>query len=214
MEENKKQHESYGIIEISKFRANDSQFFGSDLTHNNGISITISNGEKVNKLSSDWYYSRNDLIKIELSNSQFIDAITSGMNTSGVPCTIKRFDGKPVEQIDHVEDKKERFSEDMKQTHTKYGERIENILGMLEGDIGKRKAEEIKHELNVLKSHISGNTNYVMTCFNKAMDNSVTEAKHSVSNYIDHKIHSLGIESLRKELNVSIGNPPKIHKDE
>jgi hypothetical protein len=204
--EDKKQHESYGMIDICRFTGNGSQYFGSDLIHNGGVSISISNAEKVTKLSSDWYHSREELIRVEMSHNQFVDAITSGMNTSGVPCTIKRYANNRVEQKNHVEDKKEQFSNDMKDTHVEYKKRIDGILELLEGNIGKRKASEIKHELEVLKSHISSNTNFVMGCFNEAMEKSVTEAKHSISNYIDHKVHSLGIEGMKKELQISIEN--------
>jgi len=203
-EEEITQHESFGMLDISRFNGNNSQFFGSDLVHNGGISITISHGEKGHKLNSDWYHGRDELIRIELSHNQFVDAITSGMNTSGVPCTIKRYAHKQVEQIDHVEDKKETFKNDMKDTHLEYLERIDEILKLLDGNIGKRKADEIKHELGTLKNHITSNTNFVMTCFNEAMEKIVIEAKHSISNYIDTKVHSLGIEGLRNELQISI----------
>lgn len=205
-EEEIKEHESYGMIDVSRFSGNNSQFFGSDLSHNGGISITICNAEKARNLNSDWFHSKDELIRIELSHNQFVDAITSGMNTSGVPCTIKRFGNNKIPQINHIEDKKEQFSNEMKDTHLEYEERIDNILKLLEGNIGKRKADEIKNDLKVLKSHISSNTNFVMTCFNESMEKAVTEAKHSVSNYIDHKVHSLGIEGLKKELQISIEN--------
>jgi len=200
------EHESYGMINISRFNSNNSQFFGSDLSHNGGISITISKGEKARQLNSDWYRSKDELIRIELSHNQFVDAITSGMNTSGVPCTIKRFSGKGIEQINHIENKKEQFLNEMEDTQLEFKNRIDDILNLLEGNIGKKKTEEIKHELKVLKSHISSNTNFVMKCFNKSMEKAVTEAKHSISNYIDTKVHSLGIEGLRKELQISIEN--------
>lgn len=205
----KYKHKSFGVIDISRFSSNGSQYFGSDLSHNGGISITISNAEKVKGLSSDFIHPEESLIRVELSNNQFVDAITSGMNTTGVPCTIKRYGGKSVEQINHVEDKKERFSNDMEETHTEYKNRIDDILKLLEGNIGKRKSNEIKHELKVLKNNISSNTNFVMTSFNESMEKTVTEAKHSISNYIDHKVYSRGVESLRNELQISIDDERK-----
>ena len=210
MEIKKTQHESYGIIDVSRFTSNGSQYFGSDLIHNGGISITISSGYKSTTNHTERHHSGLQLIKVELSNSQFIDAITSGMNTTGVPCTIKRYGVSKVEQIDHVESKKEVFKNNMEDTHLEYYKRIDSILEMLDGNIGKKRANEIKHEVKILKSHISSNTNYVMTCFNESMEKTVTEAKHTVSNYIDHKIHSLGIEGLRKELNISIATKDEI----
>ena len=91
--------------------------------------------------------------------------------------------------------------------------KINAILEKLEGNIGKRKTSEIKHDLEVLKSHISSNTNFVMDCFNESMEKTVTEARHSISNYIEHKIHSLGIEGLKKELQISIepSNTKELH---
>lgn len=209
MENDKDKHESYGMIDISRFTGNGSQFFGSDLVHNGGISITISTAEKERKLNSEWYHADKSLIRIELSHNQFVDAITSGMNTSGVPCTISRFNGLSIPQINHVIDKKDQFSNEMKSTHEEYASKIDAILEKLEGNIGKRKASEIEHDLKVLKSHIESNTIYVMGCFNEAMEKTVTEAKHSISNYIDHKVHTLGLEGMRKQLLISIDDNQK-----
>ena len=207
MEERKKvKHESFGMISISKFSCNGAEYFGSDLVHNNGVSVIIQRAEKEVSLSSDWYFGSNDLIRVEMTSNQFVDAITSGMNTSGVPCTIKHFNGKRIEQTQHVEDKKERFSNNMEETHLEYHKRIDEIIELLSGNVGKRKKDEIIHELGVLKSHIKSNTNYVMTKFNESMDKSVTEAKHSISNYINQKVKTLGIEALRDEMTISIDN--------
>lgn len=199
----KSKHESFGMLDIAKFNGS-SDFFGSDLNHNGGVYITISLGERERKLNSEWYYSGRQLVRVRLSHNQFVDAITSGMNTSGVPCTIEYIEGKKIEQISHIEDKRENFRNDMSSTQENLKKRIDEILSKMEGTMGVRKSNEIKHDLEILKNHISSNTNFVMTCFNEAMEDTVTEAKHSISNYIDHKVHSLGLDGLRKELNVSI----------
>ena len=204
MKEERKTHESYGMINVSKFNANNAQFFGSDLFHNGGMSITISRADKTRKYSNEWYYAHTDIIRIRLTSSQFIDAITSGMNTQGVPCTIERLNGESVPQIDHVEDKKHQFSTEMKETQLEFINKINKITELLDGNLGKKKVEEIKLSLRVLKDHISSNTNFVMDQFDEAMEKTVTEAKQSVSNYIDNKIHAYGLEGLRNELNVSL----------
>jgi len=54
------------------------------------------------------------------------------MNTSGVPCTIKRFGIEKVAQIDHVEDKKKMFATEMEATQSKHKEMIEGILEKLD----------------------------------------------------------------------------------
>ena len=80
-------------------------------------------------------------------------------------------------------------------------------MAMLDGNVGKRKSQEIKKQLEILKSHISSNTNFVMKCFQESMEKTVSEAKHTISNYIDNKVSTLGLEALRKEVNVQIDNP-------
>ena len=200
----KKEHESYGIIDISRFSSNKSEFFGSDLTHQGGISISIRKADIDRKYHKEWFNSGAELIQIELSANQYVDAITSGMNTSGVPCTIKSFNGDRIPQINHVINKKEQFSNEMIETQMSFSNKIDNILLKLDGNIGKKKADDIKHDLNTLKSHIVSNTNFVLTSFNEAMEKTVTEAKHSISNYINHKVNSLGIEGMKKQLEISI----------
>lgn len=199
-------HESFGMINICRYSGGNGQFFGSDLIHNGGISITINTASVKRDLSTNWYHSNDELIRVELSYNQFVDAITSGMNTGGVPCTIKRFNGELVEQIDHVQDRKELFSNEIKESQQNFKTQIDEIVKLLDGNIGKRKASEIKHQLEVLKSHISSNTNYVMKCFNESMEKTVLEAKHSIANYIDHKVHTMGIEAFKSELQLSIEN--------
>lgn len=202
----KKEHESFGMIEISRYSGNNQQFFGSDLYQNGGITLRISNAQVETKYNSEWYHHTAPLIEVRMSHNQFVDAITSGMNTNGVPCTIQRVGLQRVPQIDHVADKKEEFQNSMKVTQKEYINKINDLISKLDGNIGKKKANEIKNDLDTLKRHIASNTNFVMDCFNEGMEKTVTDAKHSISNYIDHKVHSLGIEGIRNELKISIEN--------
>ena len=197
-------HESYGKISISRFSCNKAEFFGSDIFHNGGISISISKAYVDRKYHKEWFGSGQEIIRVRVSANQYVDAITSGMNTVGVPCTIERLNNSGVEQIPHVIDKKEQFTNEMVDTQQEYRDKIDDIISKLDGNIGKRKAAGIKHDLEVLRSHISSNTDFVLKSFNEAMENTVTEAKQSVANYIENKIHTLGIEAMKNELNISI----------
>ena len=94
--ETTKQHPSYGMIDISQFTSTGTTFFGSDIVDNGGISITISTADVDRKLNDNWYHSDEQLIRISMSRSQWVDAITTSMNTSGVPCTLERVNGKGI----------------------------------------------------------------------------------------------------------------------
>lgn len=205
----KKQHESYGMIQVSKYTGT-SDFYGSDIKHNNGITITISKSSVERDLSRERFSQEKELIQIDMSNNQFVDAITSGMNTTGVPCTIKSINGERINQIKHIEDKKFLFMDEMDTTQKEFINRISDIEKLLEGNIEKRKSDEIKHQLKILKSHISSNTNFVMNQFEESMEKVVTESKHSISSYIDQKIISTGLESMRDELTIGLNDKNKI----
>ena len=132
------------------------------------------------------------------------------MNTSGVPCTIKRLDNKMVESTSYIKDKQEQFSSEMESTQDEFVSKIDNILELLDGNLGKKKKDDIASALKTLKSHISSNTGFVLDQFDRAMDKTVTEAKQSVSSFIEHKIHSLGLEGMREQLQIDIDNKKEI----
>jgi len=202
-------HESYGMIDIAKFTGQ-SEFFGSDIIQNGGIKITISKGSVKRDLSTEWFHANEEIIRVEMSSIQFIDAITSGMNTAGIPCTIKHINGKRMQQIDHVTDKKQTFRNELIDTQTEYFKKIDSLIELASKPISKKDQATILNDLGTLRNHIASNTNYVMDCFNENMEKTVTEAKQSISNYIDYKVHSLGIDAIRKELSVSIENQNQI----
>ncbi len=183
------EHESCGMIYIAKFTGQ-SEFFGSDIIQNGGIKIIISKASVKRNLSTEWYHGENEIIRVEMSSNQFIDAITSGMNTSGVPCTIKHIQGVKMQQIDHVTDKKQIFRNELIDTHKEYFKKIDSLIELASSPMSKKEQTKILGDLKILRHHIESNTNFVMDCFNESMEKTVTEAKQSVSNYIDHKIHS------------------------
>lgn len=196
----KKTHPSYGIISISKFSSTKASFFGSDIFHSGGVSITISTASKTRSLHKDYVDDDKRLININMSYQQFVDAITSGMNTNGVPCTITSFNGETIDPARFVEDKKTIYVDEMIGTQSKYIERINSIIEMIQGNIGKKKQEELIKELNILKSHMNSNTKFVVDSFKTEMERVISEAKSSISGYIDNKIYSTGLDFLKNEI--------------
>jgi hypothetical protein len=117
MEEPELEHESYGMIGISRVSGCSGPLFGSSIEHQNTIQITISKAKLDRReYHSDSHYKGSDIVNIEMSQSQFAEAITS-MNTMGTPCTIRRtwIDGKykSTERSTFVS-KRKQFQEEFK----------------------------------------------------------------------------------------------------
>lgn len=201
----KNEHESFGMLSVSRYSGQGQQFFGSDLIHEGGVEIEISQADVERKYGHDYYHANKSKIRIKLSHSQYIDAITSGMNTQGVPCTITRVENKNIEQIEHAENKKDIFKTDMQEIIADYLLKIDEIVEKLSsGTLGKKKVAELKHDLSVLRSHLSSNMSFTMDTFDESMEKTVTEAKHSISNYVEMKIRSTGVEALKDGYQISL----------
>lgn len=198
--------ESFGKIEINRFNSNNCQFFGSDIEHSGGIELTISSAEYRTRNGQKIVYPHRKLIKVQMSNSQFVDAITSGMNSGGSPVTIHQLINKNINQVDHVTDRKHEFKNDMASVQSEYLDKIEKLMKLMDGNLGKRAVEKIKFDLKVLHNHINSNTGFVMETFNEAMDRTITEAKQSVGNYIDGKIMELGLGELKGSVSIEPTN--------
>lgn len=80
-------HPSYGMISLSRISAHGRALFGSSITHENSIELTISRASDIRDLHRNWYNPREELIRVEMSPTQFVEAMTT-MNTTGIPCTI------------------------------------------------------------------------------------------------------------------------------
>ncbi len=193
-------HPCYGQVRISKFQG-DSNFFGSNVTHKGGITIQISRASYQRSLSHNWIHGNESLIEVQLSPLQFAELITTGMNTEGVPCTIRSDHTGFVEQAN--------FADDVEHFKNEYNENVQNqISGIAEAiqlvDDGLSAKSVKKSDLNTIKSRlvslqqdIVSNMPYVKKSFTQHIQKTILEAKTSVECFIESRVISLGLKSLQ-----------------
>lgn len=203
--------ESYGMISISRGQVGGmgKNLFGSDIKHNNIISLTISRGAYDRGINSDWFHAKEDLIRIELSPVQFAEAITN-MNTSGVPCTLARFNGECIDYVPNIPSKKEVFREEFSNDIKEMSDIIDKLSSEIEDIINSKKAvnksdkESIQKGLYRMKQQINSNIPYLTKCFDEQLEKSISHSKAEVEAYVQNKINSLGLKSLKEETNLEI----------
>ncbi len=198
-------HPCYGQISVSKYQG-DSEFFGSNVTHHGGIIIEVCKASYNRHLSHDWTHSEETLVEVRLSPLQFAELITTGMNTQGVPCTIYRDHNGRVEQAN--------FTDSIEQFGNEYNEDVENQIASIKDamamvetalsakSVKKSDLKSIHAKLSAMHTDIKSNMPYVKKCFTEHVQKSVLEAKTSVESFIDAKVRSLGIKSL-KDLSIN-----------
>ena len=86
----KTEHPSFCMFSFSRVTSNKgAPFFGSDILHKDFIKMTVSRADVDYHLGSNWYNENGIELEAYMTYSQFSEAI-AGMNTQGVPVTLRR----------------------------------------------------------------------------------------------------------------------------
>lgn len=89
MFENLEKHPCYGMLGFSRRSCPTTPLFGSSIQHRDTICMTLKHGELGRHLNNDYYFGKGIIAEVEMSYSQFAEAITAINVGDGVPCTIR-----------------------------------------------------------------------------------------------------------------------------
>ena len=204
-EEENIKHPAFAQIYFSRVSGGGQKFYGSELPQDHYITMELHNSEISRELTQDRYYNTGvPVVKVRMTSGQFAEMITSMNIGTGVCCTLERREGKKVEDLPEVENRKEFV-------HRKFEDRMKDFSSTMVTN--KNRVKELtskktlskadQHELNMLvegmTQEISSNIPFFAKCFQETMDEVVFEAKLEVENAIQHKITTLGLEALHDQ---------------
>ncbi len=195
-----KEHPSFGLIRLTRRNSRGTVLFGSSITHNEVISLSIDRGEVDRHLNQEWYHGRENLIEIEFSSNQFAEFITTPNQGSGVPCTIRHFMGNTIPEppYENTKDKYSReFEAEMKNLASDLENNMEVFKNILEKPTTNKgdKAELLglyQSFINKMKSTIP----FIDKQFVEQMDKTVTEAKGEIEAFITRRLTEEGRKVL------------------
>lgn len=206
------EHESYGMIGFSRVSSScGMNFFGSSVRSSHFIVLNIKRGGRRRDLNHYWYHGREELIRLRLSSTQFAELLTTMNIGDGVPCTLERVGVDAMADCPAV-DQRQKYEDEFKETMNAAGRDIRalqvKVNQLLSGErINKAQRQEIKAALQSTAMRIDDSAPWVHKQFNEAMDKTVTEAKGEVEAFVNHKIHSLGINALNTEILAALEAP-------
>ena len=213
MSDEVEQHESFGMIGFSRVSSSHGvSFFGSSIRSNHFIHLRIKRGSRRRDLAHYWYHGEENLIEIRLSPNQFAELLTTLNVGDGVPCTIERVGNQQMAECPAVHQRQlyeDEFRQTMKDVAEKAHDLERQVVDMFfDGErIGKKARLDVKGKLGALVAYIDDKMPWVQKQFNEAMDKTVVEAKGEVEAFVNHKIHSLGIEALNAEVMAALEAP-------
>lgn len=193
-------HPTFGTIAFSRGQGASRPLFGSSVLHNQIIRLEVSRAELSRNLNSDHIFNRDTIVEVEMSPTQFADAIT-GLNCgSGIPVTIRYVAQNSAEKLWHTDppyqNKVEQFNQEFKDDINNLSKEFDTVIALAK----ETKAQvRLVRALEMLKQGFKSNIPFVNQQFSEQMDKTVTEAKGEVEAFVNHMVQSYGIEAIRKQ---------------
>lgn len=211
----KTSHPSYGTLAFSRRTGGATPLFGSSIEHRDTIAMTLYHADITRGLHQDSIYGGRAIAEVEMSYSQFAEAITSMNMGSGVPVTIRwtEKDGK-IPPCDFVS-KREQFTDEFKEKRKKATEDAHQLIKDVTELFSQKKTltkadkDAILNKLHHLNMDIGCNMDFIADQFNEQMDKTVMEAKGEIEAFMQNKVNSIASAALvehRDEL-LALENP-------
>jgi hypothetical protein len=200
-------HESYGMAVFSRLqRCGSVRLFGSAITdHPTTIELKIVPGKLEHHLSEDWFQGDSlPLMVVEFSAAQFAGLLTTMNVGSGVPCTIRSFNGQSVSEPPYrpMESEKVRtgFEEEMAQWGKKLRAQAKSLLELLnKPTINKADRVAIKGWVGTVVQEIESNIPFVLSQFQGAVDRTMAAGKAEIDAFITTMALKTGLKQLKSQ---------------
>jgi hypothetical protein len=195
-------HTTFGLIQFSRV-SGAGRLFGSPLPNHFGtIRVRIHKAERVHESGQDYYNADQQYIEVELSASQFAEAITTMNVERGVPCTVRRLDGKDMGQVPDTEANETVRAEESFKTRVAgfvndvrhKGKALDAILG--KDRIGKDDRAAIREIITHVVREVESNAPFFLTLFTESAGKVVVKAKSEIAAMLDHAMRIAGVEHL------------------
>lgn len=212
-------HPSFGMLSFNRTHGGHSNLFGSSIQHNDTIHMVLREGVVTRGLNDDWYVGEDEILEVEMSQSQFAELITSMNVGTGTPCTIKYLRGKGrINEADFINKRqqitnefKESMNERMSDAKEFYDE--VNELFTTKKSIGKGDREMILRRLANVTQGMESSSKFIFDQFQNQIDKTITEAKGEIEAFAQNKINAIAQQALveQKEDILKLENPVDVN---
>ena len=183
--------------------------FGSTIMHNNVIRLSISKGMMEREGNEDWFLAGTDIndmiVEVEMSYTQFAEAITSLNIGEGIPVTITKVNGTFVEPCPYSDRQKvmrrevDEATRDLVRQLEKRSEEIEKLLDE-KRVLSREDRRNIVSTLKNVRQELKSNIPYLQKLFAEQMDKTVTEAKGEFETYLQNKMNSIALAAISEQM--------------
>ena len=193
MFDKKIEHDSFGVLRIHRTtNSGEVQLFGSSVKTNEIIRLEIAPAIYERGLHRDWIYGKSlPLIQVDMTQSQFAEAITNLNIGTGTPVTIKTVGGKSIKS--YIEESKfEQFQnefEDETKGLLKSISQAQTEVEMLlnKKSVTKSDKEEIRGHLRHIEQMLESSMPFLYKSFNEQVGKTLHEAKMEIEAFAQQR---------------------------
>ena len=175
-------HPSFGMASVNRLTGGASTLFDSDLRHHEIVELTISGATRQRDLSRDWIHPAQTHTVVRMSMAQW-GALVSSFGTSGVPVTLHRIGGLPVEPAEH----EPRMAESLREVDAaadKYTGKIRAAAAAVQAGfdekLGRREMAVLLRDLDIAIRNAGPNLTFVAESLSEHVENTVTKARADI----------------------------------
>lgn len=213
-------HPSYGTLAFSRRTGGATPLFGSSIERRDTIAMTLYHADITRSLHEDRIYGNKVIAEVEMSYSQFAEAISSMNMGTGVPVTVRwtEKDGK-IPPCDFIS-KREQFVDEFKEARKKATDESQQIIKDVMELFSQKKAltkadkDAILNKLHHLNMDIGCNMDFIADQFNEQMDKTVMEAKGEIESFMQNKVNTIASAALVEHRNdlLRLSNPVDLNE--
>lgn len=190
------EHESQGLLYLSRAQTGGMSLFGSSIEHSSIIILEIKSAVRNRDLSTERTFAKEKILQAVMSPSQFADAITNLNNGSGTPITLEYVTG----------DTKSRDKPLPDQTRQKFESDYHNSISALLGELDEllehpRLSVKTIDKIKGIKGRFKSSIPFIEKQFAEQMNKTVTEAKADIEAFMEVRERSAGIVVLTEAEN-------------
>lgn len=186
------EHPAFGLISASRVTQSPpgAVLFDSEIKHVHYVRLTIKRSRRRRELNHDWIHETGpDLIEVAMSEAQWASFVSS-MNTSGVPCTIKRTqDELYVPNVPYAP----RMEHAVKET-TGAAERMFTKVREAFAAYKEHKTVGNLRNLEACIDNAAPNVNYATKTLAEHVENTLQRARADIEAMVEHHAEKLGVD--------------------
>lgn len=202
-------HPAYGMVAFNRVQGSPGKMFGSSLPqHGHFIRLIVRHGKRKHDLGRDWVMGDGpSVVEAWLSAAQFAELLTTMNIGDGVPCTLKRIEGRKVEDMPEDEETEaERTYRAGEAKMTVFAAELKEEIAAMrskvlsKGALSMAARREVVALLDKILRETEANMPFALRSFQEAVEKTSTQAKAELDAMVSHAITLKGLEALGVEL--------------